>query len=88
MSGARFDLILDSAHFTGGLPSSDTAATAGNSSHSLLLLPGQDTSIFSTTTIMFAEVRLESSNLIAFKKTVGRERNEGYWTGEGNSIFC
>ena len=37
---------------------------------------------------MFAEVRLESSNLMAFKKTVGRERKEGYWTGEGNSIFC
>ena len=41
LSGAGFDLILDSAHFTGGLPSSDTAATAGNSSHSLLLLPGR-----------------------------------------------
>ena len=39
-------------------------------------------------TMMFAEVRLESSNLMAFKKTVGRERKEGYWTGEGNSIFC
>ena len=31
---------------------------------------------------MFVEVRLESSNIIAFKKTVGRERKEGYWTGK------
>ena len=48
----------------------------------------RDTLRFRTTTMMFAEVRLESSNLVAFKNTVGRENNEGYWTGEENSIFC